>query len=85
MARVKCKSCGREFPVLRPDSSLNLSNATVRIQNQDVNVNSIRFGPGGGIEFGPGGRIVFGAPGLAKYRCPICGTESEYAEREIMV
>ncbi len=81
---VLCKTCGRRFAVIKSDRSLNITGQTVRVQGQSINnVNSLNLGPGGGIAFGPGGGITFSAPSPARYRCPQCGKEHDYAESEI--
>ena len=81
---VKCKSCGKKFPVFPPSGDLNLGGQTLNLGGQNVDVNKITFGEGGRINFTPGSKITFRSPPPARYKCPYCDKEFDYLASEII-
>ena len=80
---VICKSCEKKFKVFPPSGDLNLGGENLDLGSNSIDVNKITFGDGGRINFGDGGKINFRSTPPAKYKCPYCGEEFEYAPNEI--
>lgn len=80
---VNCKSCGRKFPVFPPSGDLSISGQQVHVGSGSIEANRLSIGPGGGLSIGPGGRVVLRPNPPPRYRCPHCGSESEYSQNDI--